>query len=156
MYIISSKDGERFVGCTINTAMQVSSEPVIVTVCINHNNYTNECIKKTGGFALSILTEEATAKTIGVFGFQSSRTVNKFATVDYQLSTDGFPVLKDGVCAYLSCRIVKSIEIENYTVFFGELTDAGKIESTLPPMTYAYYHKVIKGKAPVAAPTFGV
>jgi len=65
-------------------------------------------------------------------------------------------VLKNGVCAYLSCRVVNSIEIENYTVFFGEMTDAEKFETSSEPMTYAYYHRVIKGKAPAAAPTFGV
>ncbi len=154
MYIISSKDEERFVGCTINTAMQVSSEPIMVSVCVNRSNYTNECIKKTGAFALSILSEEATAKNMGIFGFQSSRTVDKFAGIDYQLTADGLPVLKNGVCAYLSFRVVNSIEIESHTVFFGKLTDAEKFETDFPPMTYSYYHKVIKGKAPAAAPTF--
>ncbi|MDR0941079.1 MAG: flavin reductase family protein [Bacteroidales bacterium] len=154
MYIISSKDGERFVGCTINTAMQVSSEPIIISVCVNRSNYTNECIKKTGSFALSILSEEATAKDIGVFGFQSSRSKDKFTSSDYQLSTNGLPILKTGACAYLACRVVNSIEIENYTVFFGEMIDAEKFETQSLPMTYAYYHRVIKGKAPAAAPTF--
>ena len=155
MYIIGTKDGNRLVGCTINTVMQVSYEPVVIAVCVNRSNYTNECIKKTGGFALSILTEEATAKNIGTFGFQSSRTVDKFTKVDYQLSSDGFPVLTAGVCAWLSCRVINSIEIESHTVFFGELTDAEQFEATSLPMTYDYYHEVIKGKAPAAAPTFG-
>ncbi|MDR0874353.1 MAG: flavin reductase family protein [Prevotellaceae bacterium] len=152
MYIIGTRDGERLAGCTINTAMQVSSAPVVIAVCVNRSNYTNECIKRTGSFALSVLSEDNTAKSIGIFGFQSGRTVDKFT--DCQLTADGLPVLKNGICAWLSCRVVSSIEVESHTVFFGELTDAETVETDFPPMTYDYYHKVIKGKAPAAAPTF--
>lgn len=154
MYIISSRCGERLVGCTINTAMQVASQPAIISVCVNKSNFTNECIKQSGIFALSILSEEASAKTIGIFGFQSSKTVDKFAAEDYQLLADGLPVLQSGACAYLSCRVVNSIEIENYNVFFGEVIAAETLNTKAKPMTYDYYHSVIKGKAPATAPTF--
>ena len=78
VYIISTLDGERPTGCVANSAMQITSSPATIAVSINHDNYTNECIKKSGKFALSIMSEEADPGIIGVFGFQSGKDTNKF------------------------------------------------------------------------------
>jgi hypothetical protein len=38
-------------------------------------------------------------------------------------------------------------------VFLGEVIDADLLKNE-KPMTYEYYHRVIKGKAPKTAPTY--
>ena len=45
------------------------------------------------------------------------------------------------------------METETHTVFLGEVIDAQPLKSG-EPMTYAYYHKVLKGKSPKKAPTY--
>jgi flavin reductase (DIM6/NTAB) family NADH-FMN oxidoreductase RutF/rubredoxin len=152
MCVIGTKDGDRLTGCTVNTVIQVSSDPLWIAVCVHRDNFTNSCIKASGGFSVSILSEEATGETIGAFGFRSGKEVNKFDGIDYQLTADNFPVLTSGVCGWLSCKVVKSVELETHTMFFGILTDAQQIGGN--PMTYSYYHTVVKGKAPKNAPTF--
>ena len=42
---------------------------------------------------------------------------------------------------------------EHLTIFVGEMTD-GDIRNEDIPMTYSYYHKVIKGTSPKNAPTY--
>ena len=59
VYVVSTLDGERPTGCVANSAMQITSEPATIAVSINHDNYTNACIEKTGKFAISILTEQS-------------------------------------------------------------------------------------------------
>jgi flavin reductase (DIM6/NTAB) family NADH-FMN oxidoreductase RutF/rubredoxin len=152
MSILGSKDGNRPVGCTVNTVIQVSSEPIVIAVCVNRNNFTNQCIKASGGFSVSLLSEEATGDTIGKFGFRSGKDINKFDGFDYRLDADGFPLLTAGTCGWLSCKVVNSIELDTHTMFFGTLTDAGYLPQT--PMTYSYYQTVVKGKTSVNAPTF--
>jgi len=39
-------------------------------------------------------------------------------------------------------------------VFFAEVIGGKRNDIGEPPMTYAYYHEVKKGKAPKAAPTY--
>mgnify|MGYP003318979459 CR=1 FL=1 len=56
VYIVTTLDGERPTGCVANSAMQITSSPATIAVSINHDNYTNSCIQKTGKFAISILT----------------------------------------------------------------------------------------------------
>ena len=45
------------------------------------------------------------------------------------------------------------METATHTVFLGEVTDAGNLKKETP-MTYKYYHEVVKGKAPKNAPTY--
>ncbi len=45
------------------------------------------------------------------------------------------------------------METSTHTVFLGEVVD-GDVNSADPAMTYAYYHKVVKGKSPKNAPTY--
>lgn len=151
VYIISTLDGERPTGCVANSAMQITSSPATIAVSVNHDNYTNSCIQKTGKFAVSILSEESDATLIGTFGFQSGKEVNKFDGVQ-ALEKEGIPVVADA-CAYVVCKVIDKMETATHTVFLGEVIDADVLKKA-EPMTYAYYHKVVKGKSPKNAPTY--
>lgn len=151
VYVISTLDKDRPTGCTANSAMQVTSSPATIAVSINHDNYTNSCIKDNGYFVVNILTEQSAPSIIGTFGFQSGKDINKFDSVEYT-SKEGLPVLKDS-CAYIVCKVINTMESTSHTVFLGEVIDADTVKEE-PPMTYAYYHGVIKGKSPKNAPTY--
>ena len=56
VYVVSTLDGERNTGCVANSIMQITSSPASIAVSMNHDNYTNSCIQKTGKFAVSILS----------------------------------------------------------------------------------------------------
>ncbi|MEI0477456.1 flavin reductase [Brachyspira pulli] len=151
MYILTTLDGDKPVGCTINTSTQITSTPTTIMISVNKSNYTNECIKKHGKFALSILSEKSDPTLIGGFGFRSSRDNNKFENVDYEMK-EGLPVIK-AANAYLICKVVDSLEVHTHTIFIGELLDAEILDNDANSMTYAYYHNVIKGKTPPKAST---
>lgn len=151
VYIISAWDNGRATGCTANSAMQITSDPATIAISINHNNYTNKCISESGRFAISILSEESEPSIIGTFGFQSGADVNKFDSVAHEIR--GYmPVVKDS-CAYIVCEVIDKMETDTHTVFLGKVVDADQL-SDQEAMTYAYYHKVIKGKSPKNAPTY--
>lgn len=85
VYIVSSMDGERPTGCIANSIMQITSSPATVAVSVNHDNYTNGCIEKTGKFSFSILAEDSDTGLIGNFGFRSGKDADKFQYVDYEM-----------------------------------------------------------------------
>lgn len=151
VYVISTWDQERPTGCTANSAMQVTSSPATLAISINHDNYTNRCIAEDGRFAVSILSEQSDPAIIGNFGFQSGKDVNKFDKAEYQLC-GGLPVIADA-CGYIVCEVIDKMETSTHTVFLGEVKDAEVLKGG-EAMTYAYYHKVIKGRSPKAAPTY--
>ena len=149
VYVVSTLDGTRPTGCTANSVMQITSEPASIAISINHDNYTNGCIARTGTFAVSILSEDSDPGLIGTFGFQSGKDVDKFDGTAHTIR-DGMPVLDD-CCGYIVCRVIDKMETSTHTVFLGEVTD-GDVLETAPAMTYAYYHNVIKGKSPKTRP----
>ena len=151
MYILTSMDNDRPVGCTINTSTQITATPTTIMISVNRNNYTNECIKKYGKFALSILSEKSDSTLIGGFGFRSSRDNNKFENVDYEMK-EGLPVIK-AANAYLICKVIDSLEVHTHTIFIGELIDADIFDNEVSSMTYDYYYNVIKGTTPSNAST---
>jgi len=153
LYIIGARDGQRSVGCVVNTVTQSTSNPVTLSVCINRDNYTNGCIKKTKAFAVSILSEQTRESTFGIFGFQSSRDNDKFAEVPSGLTPAGLPFINEGSTGWLQCRVIDFIDNFTHTIFIAEVTDAQNLFKE-PPMTYAYYHSVIKGKTPPKASSY--
>ena len=151
VYIISTLDGARPTGCVANSAMQITSEPATIAVSINHDNYTNKCIAENGKFAISILGEHIDPMVIGTFGFRSGKDCNKFDIVKPAIK--GYmPVVADAN-AYIVCDVIDKMETETHTVFLGKVVDADVMKEDTP-MTYAYYHNVIKGKSPKNAPTY--
>lgn len=151
VYVISALEGERSVGCVANSAMQVSSKPATIAISINHDNYTNGCIAKGGKFVLALLAEDSNRDIIGTFGFKSSRDTDKFDLVDW-VDAGGIKTPRDCI-GYVVCSVVDTMESSTHTVFLGEVEDGVMLREGTP-MTYAYYHNVIKGKSPKNAPTY--
>lgn len=152
VYVAGTMDGDRPTGCIVNSIMQITSTPATVAVSVNHDNYTNSCIAESGLFSFSILAEDSDPGLIGGFGFRSGKDVDKFEGVDYEMAA-GCPVVKDS-CGYVVCRVINTMETSTHTVFLGEVIDGAVYEGGRKPMTYAYYHQVVKGKSPKNAPTY--
>ena len=152
LYIISTKYNEKNVGCVINTLSQVTSENPIVSCSINKNNYTNEAIKATEMFAVSIISEKIKADVIYQFGYHSSRDVDKFVNCTYE-EVDDIPVVTESMCSYLVCELIQTVDCGTHDIFIGKVISSKKL-SQEKEMTYRYYHEVIKAVAPKNAPTY--
>ncbi|MCM1273370.1 MAG: flavin reductase [Clostridium sp.] len=150
VYIVTTMDGMRPTGCVANSCMQITSEPSVVAVSINHDNYTNKCIKESKSLAVNILAEETDMTLIGRFGFQSAKDIDKFEGVPFEWAY-GNPVFATS-CGWFAGDVVGSYETSTHTVFFVEVKDAKALSGN--PMTYAYYHKVKNGVSPKNAPTY--
>lgn len=151
VYVTTSADNGKPVGCITNSNTQITSSPATVSVSVNHDNYTAECIEKSGLFGFTVLSIDSDPEIIGKFGFFSSKDTDKFSGFEYDMK-EGVPVLADG-CAYAVCRVIDKMETSTHTVFLGEVIDADTLKQS-EPMTYSYYHKVLKGKSPEKAPTY--
>lgn len=150
VYVVSSLNENNSTGCVSNAVMQVTHSTLAVS--LNHENFTNECIKKSKKFAVSILPENVDISVIGVFGFKSGRDFDKFSTVKSK-NVDGISVLENS-CGYIICNLIDTLETETHTIFLGEIVEGDILNETEEPMTYSYYHKVKKGVSPEKAPTY--
>ncbi|VUT24787.1 MAG: Rubredoxin [Candidatus Methanolliviera sp. GoM_asphalt] len=154
LYLICSKKGDKFNGQIANTVIQVTSDPPKIAVAINKENLTNEFIKESKVLTVSILSKEAPMKFIGHFGFKSGRELDKFEGMHYKVGVTGAPIIIENSIAYLEAKVVGSLDVGTHTVFIGEVVGAEVIDEYEEPMTYAYYHKVKRGRSPKNAPTY--
>lgn len=154
MYAIGTLDGDRPTGCIVNTVVQVTSELPTIAVSMNKANFTYEAIKETGRFAVSILSERTTQNVIAKLGFSSGRDTNKFAGNIFKWELyDGLPIIKENAAGYMTAKVLAMHELESHYVILARVEDTlAGLDYT--PMTYKYYHEVIKGKAPKNAPTY--
>jgi len=142
---VKTPDGKPSV-CVVNAMMQVTAEPPCVCVCVNRNNYSNECIKNNGLFTVSVFSEEAEFMQIAPLGFKSGRDTDKLEGKNFTLDKDGLPVLSDNICAWFKCKVISATETSTHTLFIAEVIDTCE-DIKGKPMTYEYYRTVIKGKA---------
>lgn len=154
MYALTVMDGDRPTGCIINTAVQVTSEDPTIAISINKDNYTYAVLEKTGKFALSILSEVTPQNVIARLGFCSGRDTDKFTDCGFNWQMkNNLPVITDKTCGYITAEVLGKYEMETHFVILARVTDA-EVLGDCTPMTYKYYHDVIKGKAPKNAPTY--
>ena len=149
LFVLVAQQGGKDNACIINVAQQVTSDPLQLMICVNKANLTHDMVLRTLKFNLCPLSEEATMKPFQHFGFQSGKTVDKFAECETELRTDnGLRYLPKYINSVISCVVTKSIDLGTHTMFIARVMEA-RVLSDSPSITYAYYQQHIK---PTAAP----
>ena len=153
LYIVTSKNGDKINGQIVNTVIQVTSDPPRATVIINKKNLTHDYIKKSNVFSAAVLEEETPMAFLGPFGFRSGRDFDKFSGISYKFGVTGCPLVQDHVLSVLEAEVSDHIELGTHTIFIGAIAYS-EVFKKGSPLTYHYYHNVLKGKSPPNAPTF--
>ena len=146
LYVLTANENGKDNGCIINTAMQETSEPCQIAICVNKNNYTCEMIQRTKKFNLSILAEGVSFDTFKNFGFQSGKTIDKFTNFSATKRTpNGILYITENTNAYMSAWVKQEVDLGTHVMFIAQLVDA-EVLSDKPTVTYDYYQKHIKPK----------
>lgn len=153
LYIITSKDEDRINGQVVNTIIQVTSEPPRIAVIINKKNYTHELIVKSKVFSASVLEESTPMTFLGPFGFRSGREFDKLSKVSFRAGVTGCPLITEHALSVLEAEVIDQVDLGTHTVFIGNVVSSEVLREGVP-LTYQYYHTVLKGKSPPNAPTY--
>ena len=151
LYIVTSIDGEKKNGLIVNTVFQVTAQPAQVAISVNRNSLTHDIIMKSRVFAAMPLDQETSLPFIGIFGFRSGKTFDKFAKVPYKTGFLGCPIVTEHTLSYMEVEVNNTVDLGSHTLFIGEVKDAGVLKEQGKALTYDYYHHVIKGKTPAGA-----
>lgn len=145
LFMLTSTDGEKQNGCIVNTVSMITEEPKRIVVFVNKANYTEQLMRKTKVFNVSILTENTPFDVFKQFGFQSGKDVDKFQGKNYPKAENGLYYLEDCSNAVLSAKVVDAYDYGTHTLFVAEVTEAKTI-SAEKSVTYEYYQSHIKPK----------
>ena len=151
LYVLTAHAEGKDNGCIINTVLQITSgSPFVGVFSVNKQNHTHDMIVKSRRCSVSVLTEETPFEVFKHFGFQSGKTVNKFASYnDVARDEHGILYLTRHANAYLSFEITDTFDFGSHTLFKGNIV-AGEVLGKADSATYAYYQRHIK---PVPQPT---
>jgi flavin reductase (DIM6/NTAB) family NADH-FMN oxidoreductase RutF len=123
LYVLGSRAGERRNGMTINWVTQMSFDPKLVGVSVEHEAFTHELVSEGGVFSLNFVAQEDRAivrkftKPVDVD--LAAHTFNDFPFHD---GVTGAPILDQAV-AYLDCEVRQAVELGGHTLFLGEIVD---------------------------------
>ena len=146
LYLLSVRADGKDNACIINTAVQVANDPTRVAISVIQKNLTHDMLKKSGAFNLSAISSDAPFEVFKHFGMQSGRSVDKFAGMkDVARSENGLYHLTHYANAFLSCRVVESMDLGSHTLFIAEVVDC-EVLSGEAACTYSYYQSDIKPK----------
>jgi ferric-chelate reductase [NAD(P)H] len=153
LYIVASRSEGRMNGQVVNTLIQVTSDPPRVGVIINKKNFTHELILKSMVFSASVLEESTPMIFFGPFGFRSGRDIDKLSNVAFSEGITGCPLIIEHALSVLEATVIHQIDLGSHTVFIGDVIGSELLKKGTP-ITYNYYHEVLKGKSPPNAPTY--
>ena len=145
LYVVTSNDGTKDNGLIVNTVSQVTDSPNRVAVTINKANYSHHVIKKTGIMNVNVLDTSAPFYVFEHFGFQSGRTIDKFAGCENLRSDNGLRFLPRYINSFMSLKVEQYVELDTHGVFICSVTEA-RVMSDKDTMTYTFYHENVKPK----------
>ena len=154
LYIISSAAACKQNGFIANTVFQVTAEPPQLAISCNKNNYSATIIAESGFFSVSVLREEVDPRLFGMFGFRTGEDTDKFDGVEFITGAAGTPIVTKDAIAWFECELQQSVDLGSHILFIGKVLDQKLVDPDPSPLTYDYYRKVKKGKAPKNAPTY--
>ena len=149
LFVLTARDGAKDNGCIINTAAQLTSSPMRISITVNKANYTHDMIQKTGVFNVSILSESTPFSVFQQYGFQSGRTADKLSGKEPR-TENGVAYLAEHANAVISGKVISTVDCGTHTLFIADVTEA-HVLSREASATYAYYFEHIKPKPQPAA-----
>ncbi len=149
LYVVTCNDGKRDNGLIVNTVTQLTSTPNRVAVAINKDNYSHHVIKQTGVMNVNCLTVEAPFSVFENFGFQSGRSVDKFAGWSPLHSDNGLVFLPKYINSFMSLKVEQYLDMGTHGLFICAVTEA-RVLSDKETMTYSYYQSNVKPKPQTA------
>src|SRR5262249_292820 len=130
--IVTTRQGSRRAGITVNAFTSVSLEPPLVLVCVERRSYVHDLIAATGAFAVNMLTAEP-AGVARWLGSKSHETLARFCGVTTHDEVTGAPVF-DLCAGFVDCRLEAIYPGGDHSIFLGRVVALGGAD--VPPLLY--------------------
>lgn len=145
LYILTAFS-EKPNGQCLDALMQVTNNPPRIAIGVGKHSLTHEMISKTGLFVANVLdlSDPACFDKIKLFGFNSGKTIDKFASIQFEKTENNIPILSDAK-AFYECKIISELTLDlgTHSLFVADINRAG-LKSVGEPITYNEYRKILK------------
>ena len=124
--VVTTCDGTRRAGMTVNAFTSVSLDPPLVLVCVERTTYIHDLLLRNGYYAVNFLGEEQSALS-DCFAGRSDFRYSQFCNVPSHAVATGAPIFDDAL-AFIDCRIVNVFPGGDHSIFIGRVEALGSDE----------------------------
>jgi ferric-chelate reductase [NAD(P)H] len=75
------------------------------------------------------------------------------AKTAFKEGVSGCPLIIEHALSVLEAKVINEVDLGTHTVFIGDVLSSETLKAGTP-LTYQYYHQVLKGKSSPNAPTY--
>jgi flavin reductase (DIM6/NTAB) family NADH-FMN oxidoreductase RutF len=131
--VISTNHGGKLWGFTANSFVSVSLDPQLISFSLSKKAGSFSAFSNAEYFLVNILASDQ-AEISKHFAHKSD---DKFANIDYRLSSGkSLPLINGSVC-YIECSKFKQLECGDHVMFIGEVLKAETDEEKSPLVYFA-------------------
>ena len=135
--VVTTRDGERDLGLTVNAFLSVALDPPTVLVSIGDESNSADAIRSSGRFALTVLRadQEAVSRRMAL----DRPPEEKFRGLPLRRSPRGLAWVEGGL-ASLDCAVVEAHRTQDHWVIFGEVETVEIGPEGLPLLFYRSHY----------------
>jgi flavin reductase (DIM6/NTAB) family NADH-FMN oxidoreductase RutF len=134
--VVTTFDGGRPEGITVNALSSVSLDPPLVMVALDRRRFITPMVRAHGRYAVNVLAEGQQALS-DCFAHAAVRPGREdFCGAAWHAGATGLPIL-DGVIAQLECTVVETFSAGDHDLFIGRVDALDAPEAGAPgPLLY--------------------
>jgi 3-hydroxy-9,10-secoandrosta-1,3,5(10)-triene-9,17-dione monooxygenase reductase component len=134
--VVTSFDGTRPYGITVNALSSVSLDPPLVMIALDRRRFLTPIVRAARRYAVSVLSEEQQALSDCFAGAPVTPGREDFCGAAWHPGPTGLPLL-DGAIATLECTVVETFSAGDHDLFIGRVDAlANELEHPMPLLYY--------------------
>ena len=137
--VVTTFDGDRPAGITVNALSSVSLDPALVMVALDRRRFITPMVRAAGRYAVNILGEGQQALSDCFAHAPVSPGREEFCGAAWTPGPTGLPLI-DGSIATLECTVVETFSAGDHDLFIGRVDSLRGGDDVMAPLLYFRRH----------------
>ena len=133
--VVTTLDGERPLGITVNALTSVSLDPATVMIALDRKRFIVPAIEACRGYAVNVLAEDQQWLSDCFAGASVTPGRDAFCGAAWRPGRTGMPLV-EGVIAAMECEVVDRFEVGDHYLYVGRVGALALDEPHAPPLLY--------------------
>jgi len=137
--VVTTIDGARPAGITVNALSSVSLDPPLVMVALDRSRFITPMVRTHGRYAVNVLGEGQSALSDCFAHAPVSPSREEFCGASWHAGSAGLPLL-DGAIATLECTVVQTFSAGDHDLFIGRVDALDCADDSATPLVFFRRH----------------
>ena len=133
--VVTTFDGERPQGITVNALSSVSLDPPLVMVALDRRRFITPMVRGAGRYAVNVLGADQQALSDCFAHAPVSPGREDFCGAGWRPGPTGLPLI-DGSIATLECTVVETFTAGDHDLFIGQVDSLEQHREGVAPLLY--------------------